>query len=184
MLCEGQQEVIIIGNGEFGSAIECTFHAFDYIDLTFYTIEEAADIVEVYIEQEGAAVLTADGGKVLAQALKGLEHKGYAAIAHHGPDEIGLGLFRYAHHEPEAKLFIEGDRRLDIFYEDVRGKGGHIGWFCAHEDTKIISYSANLFRKPERRKPDSRPKQRGTGRSGGDIVTLRDASCPLLPDSG
>ena len=151
MLCEGQQEVVIIGNGEFGGAIECTFQAFDYVDLIFYIVEEAADIAEVYIEQEGATVLTADRGKVLAQALKGLEHKGYATVAHHDPDEIGLGLFGYAHHEPEAELFIEGDRRLDIFYEDVGGKGGHNGWFCAHEDTKIISYFANYFRKPDRR---------------------------------
>lgn len=147
MLCEGQQEVIIIGDREFGSAIECTFQAFDYVNLIFYAIEEAADVAEVDIEQEGAAVLAADGGKVLAQALKGLEHEGHAAIAHHDPDEIGMGLFRYAHYELEAQLFIEGDRRLDIFYEDVGGKGGHIGWFCGAEDTKIISYSANLFRK-------------------------------------
>ena len=178
MFCEGQQEVIIIGDGEFGCAIEGTFQAFDYADLIFYAIEETADIVEVYIEQEGAAVLAADGGKVLAQALKGLEHKGHAAIAHHGPDEIGLGLFGNGHHEPEAQLFIESDRCLDIVYEDVGGKGVHIGWFCIREITKIISYPANLF------EAGLAPNAEVRGRSGGDIVTLRDASCPLLSDSG
>ena len=119
MFGKGQDVVVVIGDREFGGAVECFLEALDDVDLVFYLCEEIVDTGQPDIEQEGRPVLAADGGKRVADAFEGLEHDGDVAVGQHGPDEVAFPFLGYRHDQVEAELLIECDGGVDVLYKDV-----------------------------------------------------------------
>lgn len=101
----------------------------DDVDLFFNAVEEGADLLNPDIEEQGAAVLTADHGEGVAETLKGLEHKGDVAARDHGPVEVAVGFGRNGHDEVKAEGFIKFDGGSDVFDEEIGGEGFHVGMF-------------------------------------------------------
>jgi hypothetical protein len=116
---KGQQVVVGVGDREFGGAVEGFLETVDNIDVGFYAVEEGADVLDPDIEEQGAAVLAADHGQGVAEALEGLEHKGDLAAADHGPDEVVVGFSGDGHDEVEAEGLLEFDGGADVFYEEI-----------------------------------------------------------------
>src|SRR5882724_1643111 len=111
---EGQQVIVVIGDGKFRCAVKGLLQPMHNGDLIFDAFKESADIFELDVEQEGAAILPADLGKRIAKALKSLEHEVYIAAGHHGPDGIAFVLLRHGDDKLEAEQLIKFNACPDI----------------------------------------------------------------------
>jgi hypothetical protein len=126
---KGEQVVVGVGDGEFCRAVEGLLQTMDDGDFVFNAFEEEADIPNPDIEKQGAAVLTADHGEGVTEALKGLEHKGDVAAADHGPVEVAVRFGRNGHDKVKAEGFIKFDGGSDVSDEEIGGEGFHVGMF-------------------------------------------------------
>jgi len=129
---EGEDVIVVVEDGEFGGAVEGSFEALENGDLVLYRFEEAADIRQIYIEQEGAAVGAMDGGERVAEAFDGLKHHRDLSVGHHCPDEGAFALLGDRHGELEAEAAIEVEGGVDVFDEEVGSKGFHGSYFCSN----------------------------------------------------
>lgn len=134
VLSKSQHIIIGIGDGEFGCAIEGLLQVMDEIDFVPDAVEEGPDLLDFDIEDQRAAILAADLGKGIAEALKGLEHEADVAAGHHGPDELSAFAFAwYGHDQVEAEQLVEFDGRANIFYKEIGGKRVHFISFLVGE---------------------------------------------------
>lgn len=101
----------------------------DDVYFVFYAFEKSADAFDADVEEQGAAVLAADGGEGVADALKGLEHKGDVSAGDHRPDEVVVGFGWDGHDEVEAEAFVKFDGGANIFNEEIGGERVHVGMF-------------------------------------------------------
>lgn len=145
ILRKRKQVVVGVRNREFGCAVKSLFKAVDYVDFVFDTLEEGTDLSDLYVEQEGTAVLSADHGKSIAETLKGLEHKGNVAVGDHGPDEIGVRFGGNGHDKVKAKRFVKFDGGSDVSDEEIGGERVHCGLFRSNI-LKILAKANYFFR--------------------------------------
>ena len=124
---EGEDIIIIIQDREFGGAVESPFEAVEDRDLVLDGLEEITDIGEVNIEQQGAAVVAADGREGVGEAFHRLEHHGDFAVGHHGPDERTFAFRGHGHGELEAEDAVEVEGCVDVLYKKVGSEGFHGG---------------------------------------------------------
>jgi hypothetical protein len=149
ILREREDIVVRVGDGEFGGAVKCLLKPVDDVHFFLDAVEEAADLSDPDIEEQGAAVLAADHGEGVAEALEGLEHKGNVAAGDHGPVEVAVGFGGDGHNEIKAKGLIEFDGSPDVFDEEIGRKGVHVvmfNWLKKYffEFTNFISKLAKL----------------------------------------
>jgi len=124
-----KQVVVWVCDGKFGGAIESLLQAVDDVYLVFYAFEKSADAFDPDVKEQGAAVLAADHGEGVADALKGLEHKGDVAAGDHRPDEVVVGFGGDGHDEVKAEAFVKFDGGANVFDEEIGGEGFHVGCF-------------------------------------------------------
>jgi len=101
----------------------------DNVDFVLDAVEETADLAGPDIEKQGPAVLAADHGKGITEALESLEHKGNVAVADHGPVEVAVGFRGDGHNEIKAERFVEFDGSPDVFDEEIGSEGVHMLMF-------------------------------------------------------
>ena len=119
---EGQHEVVDVDDGEFGRSIKGFLEAVDQGSFIANGLEELADALDLYIEQQGSAFLAFDLGQGIADAFEGLEHDSHLTVSDHGPDEVVFVFAGYGHGEAEAEEFVKFQRCADVFYEEVGGQ--------------------------------------------------------------
>jgi hypothetical protein len=119
---EGQHEVVDVDDGEFCRAIKCFLEAVDQGSFFADAFEELADVLDLYIEQQGSAFLAFDFGQGIADAFEGLEHESHLTVSDHSPDEVVIIFARHGHGEAEAKELVKVQGCADVFYEEVGGQ--------------------------------------------------------------
>jgi hypothetical protein len=119
---EGQHEVVDVDDGEFGCSVKRFLEAVDQGSFFADAFEELADVLDLYIEQQGSAFLAFDLGQGIADAFEGLEHKGHLTVSDHSPNEVVLVFAGYGHGEAEAEELVKIQRCADVFYEEVGGE--------------------------------------------------------------